>query len=411
MRIFCAVRHSNSPQYYFGRLWSGNFYPALRRLGHEILESQTDLLPTSRFMHIAADFTTEELQERARTTEQILDELRTAHEQEPVDLFLSYFYNAHFDPAGFDEILRLGITSVNFYCNSIYQFPFVAGIAAKVDYSWHPEKNARELYLRAGARPVWVQMGADPQVYRPLPNIPKKASACFVGQRYADRDRWMAAVIRAGIAVTIYGSGWGSEREKVNRRDLTGPYLGRPRHTPGGIRSYLESIREVISAEGIAAGLRRLARQIRYRQETAQLLPLFKAYARGPIPFEEISEVFAAHEVCLNFSNVWADGRPGSALIPHVRLRDFEGPMCRTCYLTGETDEIHEFYSVGKEIDTYSSEDELIEKTKFYLGNPEVTERLRKSAYARALRDHTWVKRFDELFGKIQIKPFRQNSR
>jgi hypothetical protein len=31
---------------------------------------------------------------------------------------------------------------------------------------------------------------------------------------------------------------------------------------------------------------------------------------------------------------VWADGRSGSPLIPHVRLRDFEATMCRACYLT-----------------------------------------------------------------------------
>jgi len=50
MRIFCAVRHSNDPRYYYGGLWSGNFYPALRQLSHEILESKTDLLPTSKLL-------------------------------------------------------------------------------------------------------------------------------------------------------------------------------------------------------------------------------------------------------------------------------------------------------------------------------------------------------------------------
>ena len=107
MRIFCAVRHANDPKQYYGGLWSTNFYPALRVLGHDIVESQTDLLPASRFMNIAGGFTREELGVRARITEQILDEVRAAQRQRPVDLFLSYFYNAHFDPAGFDELRRL----------------------------------------------------------------------------------------------------------------------------------------------------------------------------------------------------------------------------------------------------------------------------------------------------------------
>src|SRR5947208_12301834 len=110
MRIFCAVRHSKAPQCYYGELWSGNFYPALQQLGHEIIESDVDLLPLSRFMHVPNNFAREELAARAEVTEKILDELRAAHRQRRVDLFLSYFYNAHFDPAGFDELRKLGIT-------------------------------------------------------------------------------------------------------------------------------------------------------------------------------------------------------------------------------------------------------------------------------------------------------------
>src|SRR5438874_5929578 len=104
MRIFSAVRHSADPQRYYGGLWSGNFYPALRQLGHEIVESQTDLLPTSRFMNVPGDFTPQELEVRAQITEQILEEVRAAHRARPIHLFLSYFYNAHFDPTGLDEL-------------------------------------------------------------------------------------------------------------------------------------------------------------------------------------------------------------------------------------------------------------------------------------------------------------------
>jgi len=71
-------------------------------------------------------------------------------------------------------------------------------------------------------------------------------------------------------------------------------------------------------------------------------------------------------------------------LIPHVRLRDFEGPMCRACYLTGHTDEIAEFYEIGKEIETYRSVEELVDKTKFYLNSPNSAERLRAAGYERA---------------------------
>jgi spore maturation protein CgeB len=403
MRIFCAVRHSGDPRFYYGGLWSGNFYPALRQLGHEIVESKTDLLPTSKFMHIASGFTSEESEMRVRITEQVLDEVRAAHKKQPLHLFLSYFYNSHFDPFAFEELRRVGIPSVNFYCNSIYQFEQVAAIAAHVDFSWHPEKNARDLYLKVGARPIWVQMAADPEVYSPLPYSSRKPTACFVGQRYADRDRWVASLLRAKVPVDIYGPGWSDTKKGGNDRlpNSTARCLGRVQYRPGTLSSYLEGVRQLIVNDGVMAGTIRLARQIRYRQQTRRLSPLFAPHARGPVPFEEISKIFSSHEVVLNFSNVWADGRPGSNLISHVRLRDFEAPMCRSCYLTGHTEEIEEFYIVGKEIDTYNSRAELIDKSRFYLAHPEAAEKLRAAGYERALRDHTWKRRFEELFRKI----------
>jgi spore maturation protein CgeB len=397
MRIFCAVRHSNDPGRFYGSLWSGNFYPALRELDHELVESQVDLAPTSEFMATAKAFTPEQLNIRARATQQILDEVRKAHAERPIDLFLSYFYTAHFDPAAFAQLHAWGIPTVNYYCNSMYQFDLVADIAAKVNYSWHAEKHARPLYKAVGANPVWVQMAADPHVYRPVDGATRLPIASFVGLRYADRDRWMAALVRANIPVAIYGPGWGED-----------PHAARSNRTPTNAwliqaKNYLAEIRRNLSSHGLSGGLARTKRQCNYRQQTRKLLPLFKPLAKGPVPFTRICEVFSSHEVILNFSNVWSDGRAGSKLIPHVRLRDFEAPMCRTCFLTGHTDEIAEFYGIGKEIDTYNSAEEFVDKVRFYLSHPQAAEKLRQMGYQRARRDHTWVRRFEQLFREIGL--------
>ncbi|MDP3719095.1 MAG: glycosyltransferase [Acidobacteriota bacterium] len=401
MRIFAAVRHSVDPRRFYGGLWSANFYPALRQLGHEIVESQTDLSPTSKFMEIADGFTAEELAARAETTERVLDEVRAAQLSGPVHLFLSYFYNAHFDPAGFDELRRLGIPSVNFYCNSIYQFDLVAAIAAKVDVSWHAERDARASYLAVGARPVWVQMGADPAVCHPVPSIPRQPRACFVGQRYADRDRLAASLVRSSLPLDLYGAGWGVATAAPEAEEEPAVYLGRERLRAGSARAYWRVAAAQMRSGGVARGLERMALQWRYRSETTALSPLLSGAARGRSA--ALCDTFANYEIVLNFSNVWADGRPGSSLVPHVRLRDFEGPMSRTCYLTGHSDEITAFYDVGREIDTYRAAEELTDKVRYYLAHPPAAEALREAGYRRALCDHTWRRRFEELFSKIGV--------
>jgi hypothetical protein len=401
MRIFTAVRHSNNSDFFYGGLWSGNFYPALRALGHELVESQTDLLPASHFMDIAGGFTREENEVRASITERILDEVSAAHRQTPIELFLGYFYNAHFDAAGFDELRRLGIPSVNFYCNSIHQFDLVAAIAAKADFAWHTEKQARNSYRAIGANPVWVQMAADPSFYRPSENPVRAAAACFIGQRYADRDHWLAALIRGGVPVDIYGPGWGAPARVDEAAQASTVYLGRRRARPGSLRSYVAAAVKTLRRQGLVSGSRRLLRQWRYSRETEALSALLGPHARGAVPPRDQAEVFGRYELGLNFSNVWSDGSPGSELVAHVRLRDFEAPMCRAAYVTGHSDEIAEFYEIGREIETYRSRGELADKVKFYLSHASVAEKLRDAGYRRAIRDHTWVQRFQQLFGLI----------
>jgi spore maturation protein CgeB len=387
-------------------LWSSNFYPALKQLGHQIIESQIDLLPASRFMQIAQDFTPEEKEVRSRLTQKIIDEVREAHQKTPIDLFLSYFYNSHFDPAGFEEIHKLGIPTVNFYCNSIYQFELVSAIAPSVNFAWHTEKDARSQYLEVGANPIWVQMGADPEVYYPVPNVIRQPKACFLGQRYADREQYLAKLITENIPVNIYGRGWGADPPEYSEstEETSEPetsYLGRKIHQPGKLASYTQVIAENFQRHGLIGGIERTISQFNYRRKNRQLLPLLASAAQGYA--DSIPHTFSSHEVVLNFSNVWADGRPGSKLIPHVRLRDFEAPMCRTCYLTGYTAEIEEFYEIGKEIDTYHSSEELVDKTRFYLARPTEAEKIREAGYKRALNDHTWKMRFKELFKEIGL--------
>lgn len=403
MRIFIAVRHANDPRQFYGGLWSGNFYPALRELGCELVESQVDLLPASRFMQTAGDFSAEELEIRARITQGILDEVEQAHRQKPIDLFLSYFYNSHFDPAAFARIHHLGIPTVNFYCNSMYQFELVAQIAPKVNFAWHAEKPAAKLYKAVGANPVWVQMAADPKVYYPVPGLTRQPKACFVGQRYADRDRWMAALLRAEVPVDIYGPNWA--RTPLPPAVEATPVNSSDKHAvaSGSLASYRQQVLRNLRLQGPIGGAIRTLRQIAYRRQTRKLEPLFAPYAKGGIPFTQIAPTFSAYEVVLNFSNVWADGRPGSPLIPHVRLRDFEAPMCKTCYITGFTEELTEFYEPGKEVDTYTTSSELVDKVRYYLNHPDAAQKLRQAGYQRALRDHTWKNRFMELFGKIGV--------
>jgi hypothetical protein len=212
-------------------------------------------------------------------------------------------------------------------------------------------------------------------------------------------------LIDAQIPLALFGQGWTAppaSPERAAEPDST-VYLGRRIQRPGSAGSYAQVIQRTLSAYGPIGGTRQLMARARQRRASRAVTALLPAVAQGFVPAGKIAEVFSSYDVCLNFSNVWTDGQPGATLIPHVRLRDFEAPMCRACYLTGHTEEIREFYEVGAEIDTYRTVEELIDKTRFYLSHPDAAERLRQAGFLRASRDHTWTRRFTELFAKVGL--------
>lgn len=403
LRFFVAIRHASDPDAFYSEHWARNFYPPLRRLGVELVESRVDLEPASRFMAVPVPSVRSDLETRARITEQIVSEIRIEHRKRPVDLVLSYFYNAHFDPAGFPLIHALGIPTVNFFCNSTHQFELVADIARSATFAWHTERGATAKYLSVGARPVHVQMGADPSVYHPVESVERRPGAFFVGQRYADRDRWLAGLVEAGVPVTLYGHGWPGDQGQVVMPDARQGVIraGRRLRTAGRL------ITTYVRRSGPIAGVRRMRTEVMYRSESRRLDPILSAVWAGTLSFPEMRRSFSEYAAALNFSNVWSDGRPGSGLVPHVRLRDFEGPMCGACYFTGHFPEILELYRPDREILTYRDHEELASKVAFYIRNPTLADEIRQAGRARALSDHTWEMRFRELLSKLGFKaPF-----
>ena len=81
-----------------------------------------------------------------------------------------------------------------------------------------------------------------------------------------------------------------------------------------------------------------------------------------------------------------------------LKGRDFEVPMSGGLYLTQHNPELALVYKVGEEIMTYRSEKDCVETIKLLLSDQVRAERIRKAGQARALRDHTWEKRFEDVF-------------
>jgi len=121
-------------------------------------------------------------------------------------------------------------------------------------------------------------------------------------------------------------------------------------------------------------------------------------WEKGPLSDEEMVKLYSRSRINLGFAGVGH-----SKKLMCLKGRDFETPMSGGLYLTQDNPELSLAYDVGKEIMTYKAEKDCAEKIKRLLNNPDEAEKIRKAGRIRALRDHTWEKRFEDAFGIINL--------
>lgn len=73
-------------------------------------------------------------------------------------------------------------------------------------------------YRKEGGAALFFPEASDPDIFRPMPNLPKIHDVSFVGSRYGIREKVVAALRKAGIQVTAYGSGW--ENGRISTEDV-----------------------------------------------------------------------------------------------------------------------------------------------------------------------------------------------
>lgn len=116
-------------------------------------------------------------------------------------------------------------------------------------------------------------------------------------------------------------------------------------------------------------------------------------WENGPLSDEEMVKLYSRSRINLGFAGVGH-----SQKLMCLKGRDFEVPMSGGLYLTQDNPELSLVYVVGKEIVTYKNEEDCAKKIKWLLENPDEADRIRKAGKMRALKDHTWEKRFQEIF-------------
>ncbi len=255
----------------------------------------------------------------------------------PPDILIAQTWPTLMDPMVLDRIrAQYGTFVVSLSMDDRHQFwgrrlqgswSGTRGLIGHVDLALTAAAECVEWYEKEGCPSLFFPEASDPDIFHPMPQLPKIYDVCFVGARYGIRNDLVVALKAAGIGVAAYGSGW----------------------------------------EG------------------------------GRITTEDVPKLFAQSKIVLGVGTI-GHCRDFYAL----KMRDFDGPMSGSLYLTHANPDLATLFEFDREIVVYSSIGDCVNKVRHHLADATTRERIAQAGCARAVKDHTWSRRFDEIFSRLR---------
>jgi spore maturation protein CgeB len=110
-----------------------------------------------------------------------------------------------------------------------------------------------------------------------------------------------------------------------------------------------------------------------------------------------VPHLFACSRIVLGIGTVAQSDR-----LVALKMRDFDGPMSGSCYVTQRNSDLELLYEVGEEIAVYGSDDECVHVVRELLNDDRRREQIAAAGRRRAASAHTWELRFRQLLAVLR---------
>ena len=397
MNIFVCTHGPASGVVGASRVWQVAFVDTLRSMGHRVFEASFDWL--SAFVPVLNPSLTREMR-----SESLLAEVQRIHDDKGIDLFLSYFYDQHVDAEAIRLIGKLGIPTVNFFCDNIRLPKGIEQIKRAFTLNWVPEWEAVSVYQKLKIPHIYLPMAANPSLYRPMAPL-KERELVFVGGADPERYALVASLLRSGVAIEVFGFGWLSDEPKENDCLAQGYSENHSNRSSKFSLNKLARIGRVVTNQYELIqefGVYGLYRKVQNMYLVHRHAPETKQCYRGGVTDQQMVRLYSEGKVTLGINRLFEIAFP-RAKVKYSKIRDFEAPMAGACYLTEHCTDLEKNYEIGKEVWTYDSEDDLIDKSKELLSHYKLRAELKAAARKAALERHTWTHRFESLFTTLSL--------
>ena len=120
----------------------------------------------------------------------------------------------------------------------------------------------------------------------------------------------------------------------------------------------------------------------------------------GVVSAGEIPEIFRTSRISLNFSGA-GQGTAGPGDRRQIKARTFEVPGAGGFLLTEAAPGLDRYFSISREIATFETLSQLVEKVRYYLDRPDERDAIARAGHARTMAEHTYERRISEILEKV----------
>lgn len=291
-------------------------------------------------------------------------------------------------------IKKIGIPTLRIAWDNL-MIPFIdKELAPHFDLVWLTAKETKRLYDKWHVHTMFAPYAANPFTYTYNSDIPIQRNACFIGNPHGSRAIMINKLTENGLIVNLYNG-----RNKTNvqhdnkipiKCSIINPsryetILNRFRFTEGR-KLILGSVYNKLKGQTIVA--------------SNDCLNHFPGASH-----DEMTKIYSSSVLSLASSSAGHTDVLKNPL-KIINLRNFEIPMCGGIQICKYNEELASYFEEGKEIVLYHTDDELVDKSRYYINKAteEGIRQMKEAARKRAEKEHTWWCRFTKAFDILGLK-------
>ena len=221
-------------------------------------------------------------------------------------------------------------------------------------------KKAFEKYKRDGQKNIILsQWASNPSKNLKLENQEYKYDISFVGKNYGNREKYIKWLKKKNYEVTCYGNGWGNSS-----------------YYNGDIKEVYNFSKINLNFSDSSTGF--------------SLKNLIKVF---------LNKTTSNNYLFNNVSNIQKNFKNLIFLkTKQIKARPFEILASQNFLLCEYTEELSNYFEIGKDLDTFESKIELENKVRYYLNNLDLIKKIAINGKIKIEKIHNYKKRFQTIF-------------